>query len=120
MPNPYGITLDPSSVRRAAAESLSETVMAVFCCSHERSVEEVVSKLPASELEQVIKLVARSPGCYPPGILTSPSGRGTPLRQGRSRALGHAVSLPGAARPARLPLNTTFKGCGSSFTVSSA
>ena len=71
MSNLYGITLDPPSVRWAAAESVSETVIVAVLLLHERTVEEVVSKLSASELEQVIKLVARSPGCYPPGTLVA-------------------------------------------------
>ena len=36
---------------------------------HERSVNEFVPKLTAVELEQVIKLVGRSPRVYPPGTL---------------------------------------------------
>ena len=47
-------------------EGVSEAVIAAVLLLHERTVEEVVSKLTAGELEQVIKPVARSPGCYPP------------------------------------------------------
>jgi hypothetical protein len=36
---------------------------------HERRVDEIVPKLSAAELEQVIKLVGRSPRVYPPGTL---------------------------------------------------
>jgi hypothetical protein len=35
----------------------------------ERSVDEIVPKLSVAELEQVIKLVGRSPRVYPPGTL---------------------------------------------------
>jgi hypothetical protein len=36
---------------------------------HERSVEQIVAELTTVELEQVIKLVGRSPRVYPPGTL---------------------------------------------------
>src|SRR5262249_22576911 len=47
----------------------SETVIAAVLMLHERSVDEIVPKLTAVELEQVIKLVGRSPRVYPPGTL---------------------------------------------------
>ena len=40
-----------------------------FLLLHQRSVDEIVPKLSAVELEQVIKLVGRSPRVYPPGTL---------------------------------------------------
>ena len=48
---------------------MSEAVIAAVLLLHERSVEEIVAKLSAAELEQVIKLVGRSPRVYPPGTL---------------------------------------------------
>jgi hypothetical protein len=66
MSNPYGVTLDPAATRWAAAENVSETVIAAVLLLHERSVEEILAKLGAVvELEQVIKLVGRSPGPLP-------------------------------------------------------
>jgi hypothetical protein len=41
----------------AAAEHVSETVIAAVLLLHERSVEEIAPELSATELEQVIKLV---------------------------------------------------------------
>jgi hypothetical protein len=40
---------------------VSETVIAAVLLLHQRSVEQIVAELTAVELEQVIKLVARSP-----------------------------------------------------------
>jgi hypothetical protein len=67
-------------VRWATAEGVSEDVIAAVLLLHEHSVDEIVPKLSAIELEQAIKLVGRSPRLYPPGILdalnqwrTSPS-----------------------------------------------
>ena len=56
-------------MRWAAAEGVSEDVIAAVLLLHERSVEEIVPRLSAAELEQVIKLVGRSPRVYPPGTL---------------------------------------------------
>ena len=67
MTNRYGITLDPGAPRWAAAEGVSETVIAAICLLPETSIDEIVAKLTPSELEQVIKIVGRSPSCYPPG-----------------------------------------------------
>jgi hypothetical protein len=61
--------LHPDDVRWAAAEGVSETVIAAVLLLHERSVEHIVAELSAVELEQVIKLVGRSPRVYPPGTL---------------------------------------------------
>ena len=69
MTNRFGVVLHTESVRWAAAEGVSETVIAAVLLLHERSVEEIVAKLGAVELEQVIKLVGRSPRIYPPGTL---------------------------------------------------
>jgi hypothetical protein len=69
MTNCFGVPLHPEDVRWAAAEGVSETVIATVLLLHERRVDEVVPKLSAVELEQVIKLVGRSPSVYPPGTL---------------------------------------------------
>jgi hypothetical protein len=69
MSNRFGVTLHPDAQRWAAAERVSETVIAAVLLLHERRVEEVALKLSASELAQVIALVGRSPRLYPPGTL---------------------------------------------------
>ena len=71
MTNAFGVVLDSASLRRAATEGVSETVIAANYLLHERSVDEIVAKLRPSELEQVIKLVGRCPSCYPPGTLAA-------------------------------------------------
>ena len=67
MDNPYGINLDEASLRWAAAEGVSKSVIAAICLLDEKSVDEIVAKLSPVELEQVIKIVGRSPRGYPPG-----------------------------------------------------
>jgi hypothetical protein len=69
MTNRFGVVLHTESVRWAAAEGVSETVIAGVLLLHERSVDEVASKLRPDELGHVIRLVGRSPSCYPPGTL---------------------------------------------------
>ena len=69
MTNRFDIPLHPDDVRWAAAEGVSETVIAAVLLLHERSVKEIAAELSAAELEQVIKLVGRSPRVYPPGTL---------------------------------------------------
>ena len=69
MSNAFGFVLDEASVRRAAVEGVPETVIAAIYFLHERSVEDVASKLTPSELGHVIRLVGRCPSCYPPGTL---------------------------------------------------
>jgi hypothetical protein len=59
MTNRFGFDLYPKEVRWAAAEGVSEDVIAAVLLLHERSVE----------LEKVIELVGRSPRLYPRGIL---------------------------------------------------
>jgi hypothetical protein len=75
MTNRYEVALDPAAVRWAAAEGVSETVIAAVLLLHERSVDEIVTKLKPRELEQVIKLVGRCPSCYPPGTFDAVKGR---------------------------------------------
>ena len=69
MTNRFTVLLHPNDVRWAAAEGVSETVIAAVLLLHERSVEQIVAELTTIELEQVIKLVGRSPRVYPPGTL---------------------------------------------------
>jgi hypothetical protein len=69
MSNRFGVDLHPDSVRWAAAESVSEDVIAAVLLLHERSVEEIVPQLSLLELEKVIELVGRSPRLYPRAIL---------------------------------------------------
>jgi hypothetical protein len=79
MTNRFGVVLHSESVRWAAAEGVSETVIAAVLLLHERTVDEIVAKLAPGELEQVIKLVGRCPSCYPPERWT-PSSRSFELR----------------------------------------
>jgi hypothetical protein len=69
MANRFGVLLHPDDVRWAAAEGVSEAVISAVLLLHERSIDEIVPKLSAGELEQVIKLVGRSQSTYPPGTL---------------------------------------------------
>ena len=69
MTNRFDLLLHPDDARWAAAEGVSETVIAAVLLLHERSVQRIVAELTAVELEQVIKLVGRSPCVYPPGTL---------------------------------------------------
>ena len=69
MANRFGVLLHPDNVRWAAAEGVSETVIAAVLLLHESTVEQIVVELSALEMEQVIKLVGRSPRVYPPGTL---------------------------------------------------
>jgi hypothetical protein len=67
MTNAFGVVLDSASLRWAAAEGVPETVIAAVLLLENGSIDEIVAKLGPRELEQVIKLVGRSPWCYPPG-----------------------------------------------------
>jgi hypothetical protein len=49
MNNAFGFVLDDASVRRAAVEGVPETVIAAIYLLHERSVEDVASKLERGE-----------------------------------------------------------------------
>ena len=69
MINRFGVDLHPDSVRWAAAEGVSQDVIAAVLLLHERSVEEIVPQLSPPELEKLIELVGRSPRLYPRGIL---------------------------------------------------
>src|SRR5262249_5471348 len=71
MPSPYGITLDEASIRWAAAEGVSETIITAVLLLHERSVDEAAAKLRPDEVAHVGRLVSRCPTCYPPGTLVT-------------------------------------------------
>jgi hypothetical protein len=75
MTNAFGVVLDSASLRWAAAEGVPETVIAAVLLLDERSVDEIASKLRPGQLEQVIKIVGRSPSCCPPGTLEALKGR---------------------------------------------
>jgi hypothetical protein len=71
MASRYGITLDETSIRWAAAEGVSETIIAAVLLLHEKSVDEVAAKLRPGELAHVVRFVSRCPTCYPPGTLAA-------------------------------------------------
>ena len=98
MTNPYGVTLDPASVRWAVAEAVSETVITAVLLLHERSVDEIASKLRREELGHVIRLVGRCPSCYPPGTLDALKSR-RPAPSPEPSAASTPTNLA-AARPA--------------------
>ena len=84
MTNPYGVVLDDESLRWAAAESVSEAVIAAICLLETRGVEEIVAKLTSAELEQVIKIVGR--------LSEVLSARGVRRPQGSTHAVTHAAA----------------------------
>ena len=102
MTNQFVFELHPKEEIRAAAEGVTEDVIAAVLLLHDRSVDEVAPQLSATELERVITLVGRSPRQYPRGMLET-------LRQRRSRfALAHPVATrPSAKREveASAPIN---------------
>ena len=55
-------------------EGVPESVIAAICLLDEKSVDEIVAKLSPVELEQVIKIVGRSPRGYPPGAYDALKG----------------------------------------------
>ena len=59
----------PGALQQRIARNSFESDIAAVLLLHERSADEIVAKLSAVELEQVIKLVGRSPRLYPPGTL---------------------------------------------------
>ena len=69
MTSRFGIELHPKDVRWAAAEGVSQDVIAAVLLLHERSVDEIAPQLSAAELEQTIVLVGRSPRLYARGTL---------------------------------------------------
>jgi hypothetical protein len=55
MTNRFDLDLYPKEVRWAAAEGVTEDVIAAVLLLHERSVEEIVPQLSPLELEKVIE-----------------------------------------------------------------
>ena len=90
-------------MRWAAAEGVSETVIAAVLLLHERSVKEIAAELSAAELEQVIKLVGRSPRVYPPGTLEALKSKrnASPTPMAESRAKKQTPSTARADHPLR-------------------
>ena len=79
MTNRFGVELHPKDVRWAAAEGVGQDVIAAVLLLHERSVDEIAPQLTATELEQTIVLVGRSPRLYARGTLEAlESKRATP------------------------------------------
>jgi hypothetical protein len=79
MTSRFGVELHPKDVRWAAAERVSQDVIAAVLLLHERSVDEIAPQLSAAELEQTIVLVGRSPRLYARGTLEAlESRRATP------------------------------------------
>ncbi len=111
MSNAFGITLDSASLRWAAAEAVSETVIAAIYLLPERSIDDIVAKLTPDELEQVIKIVGRSPRYYPPGALAAlKDRRGTPEPSAARVSLDVAPSQPAARPDPAAPVNTEKPG----------
>jgi hypothetical protein len=110
MTNVFGVELHSESVRWAAAEGVSETVIAAVLLLHERSVDEIASKLRPDELERVIKLAGRCPSSYPPGALDALKAR-CPERPSASprtkpAAEGQPGHTPRTDHPRRLKART--------------
>ena len=53
----------------------ARSVIAAICLLETRSVDEIVARLTPAELEQVIKIVGRSPRGYPPGAYDALKGK---------------------------------------------
>ena len=103
MPNPYGIKLDDASIRWAAAEGVSETIIAAVLLLHEKSVDEVAAKLRPDELAHVVRFVSRCPSCYPHGTLAA-------LRSLRPVSERPSVSTSNHQPPSRRPGRIIAKG----------
>ena len=103
MTNCFEFPLHPDDLRWAAGEGVSETVIAAVLLLHERSVEQIVAELSAAELEQVIKLVGRSPSVYPPGTLEALKSKrnASPTPMAESRAKKQTPSTARADHPLR-------------------
>ena len=98
MPNAFGVVLDSASLRWAAAEGVPETVIAAVLLLEDGSIDEIVAKLRPGQLEQVIKIVGRSPSCHPPGTLDAlKSRRQTPAAE---PVASISTSREASARPA--------------------
>jgi hypothetical protein len=96
--NPFGIALDQAWLRWAAAEGVTETVIAAVSLLHERSVDEIAGKLTRAELADVTRLVSRCPSHYPPGAFDALKAlRNVAAEQPAARTTAGA----GANRPRR-------------------
>ena len=103
MTNRFEFPLLPDDLRWAAAEGVSEDVIAAVLLLHERRVDEIVPSLSAAELEQVIKLVGRSPSVYPTGTLDALKSKrnASPTPMAESPAKKQTPSTAGADHPLR-------------------
>ena len=109
--NAYGVVLDEASLRWAAAESVPETVIAAICLLETRSVDEVVARLTSTELEQVIKIVGRSPRGYPPGAYDAlKENRRTPSPE-------HAANVSAVTNRAKVPLNASQRATANPYGI---
>jgi hypothetical protein len=100
MTSRFGVALHPKDVRWAAAEGVSQDVIAAVLLLHERSVDEIAPQLTATELGQVIVLVGRSPRLYARGTLRALESK---------RAMSQpppAEAAPNGARPKRRRAST--------------
>ena len=97
--NLFGIALDQAWLRWAAAEGVTETVIAAVSLLHERSVEEVAGKLTPEELADVTRLVSRAREAhYPPGVFDALKA----LRNvAAEKPATHTTAGAGANRPPR-------------------
>ena len=98
--NLFGIALDQALLRWAAAEDMTETVIAAVSLLHERSVEEIAGKLTPAELADVTRLVSRCPSCYPPGAYDALKA----LRNVAAKPATRTTASTGANRPTNRPL----------------
>jgi hypothetical protein len=98
--NRFGFELHPQDIRWAAAEGVSQDVIAAVLLLHEHSVDEIAPRLTATELEQTIVLVGRSPRLYARGTLEALE-RGGP-RRARRRLKSSNPTLSRAKRPRHL------------------
>jgi hypothetical protein len=76
-----------------------ESVIAAICLLGDKSVDEIVARLSPDELEQVIKIVGRSPSGYPPECMPPSRTRGIWHRR-RGQTGPHARQPP-KGRPFR-------------------
>ena len=98
MANRFGVLLHPDDVCWAAAEGVSETVIAAVLLLHERSVKEIAAELSAAELDQAIKLIGRSPRVYLPGTLDALKQRRALVSPERPRRSGETARSNVAAK----------------------
>jgi hypothetical protein len=92
MTNRFGLDLHPKEVRWAAAEGVSEDIIAAVLLLHHSSVDEIAPQLSAAELGKVIELVGP---------------RARPRRAARRELHREAPKgvTPGGPRPGRRAIN---------------